>query len=396
MAQTTRRRGFVILLLLAAAAVLFFLLRSSPLDVETARVKQGPMQVTVEEDGETRAHDRFVIAAPIPGRLLRMEWEEGDLVRQDATVAAIEPLPLNQQQREEVLARIEAAEATKRQANARLAHAQEDYAQLQRDLTRAELLAKENLLSVQALEQARNLEKTGAQELEAAKFSAMAAASEVKVASAGRLGMDTEGSAQKVIYLRSPVAGRVLRLVEKSERVVQAGAPLLILGDPAKIEIVTDVLTTDAVNIQRGASVYVEGWGGDHPIRARVRVVEPSGFTRISALGVEEKRVNVISDFVDSPNGLSDGFRVETRIVTWEVNNVLTIPGSAAFRMGNSWSVFVVRNGHALQKPVEVGHRNPSDVEVLSGLSMDDQVILHPSNQLKDGMCVRARRYATK
>ena len=391
MPQTTNRRAFVILLLFAAALVLFFLLRTSPLAVETARVRQGSMQVTVDEDGETRAHDRFVIAAPIPGRLLRMEWEEGDLVRQDATVAAIEPLPLNQQQREEVLARIEAAEATKRQANARLAHAQEDYAQLQRDLTRAEALAKENVLSVQAVEQARNLEKTGAQELEAAKFSTLAAASEVKVARAGLLGMDTEGTAQKVISLRSPVAGRVLRLVEKSERVVQAGTPLLILGDPAQIEIVTDVLTTDAVNIKRGAPVSVEGWGGDHPLRARVRLVEPLGFTKISALGVEEKRVNVISDFVDRPNGLSDGFRVETRIETWEGENVFKVPGSAAFRAGNNWSVFILKDGRAQQKPIDIGHRNQIEVEVLKGLTLDDEVILHPSNQLKEGVRVRTR-----
>lgn len=391
MPQTTNRRAFVILLLFAAALVLFFLLRTSPLAVETARVRQGSMQVTVDEDGETRAHDRFVIAAPIPGRLLRMEWEEGDLVRQDATVAAIEPLPLNQQQREEVLARIEAAEATKRQANARLAHAQEDYAQLQRDLTRAEALAKENVLSVQVVEQARNLEKTGAQELEAAKFSTLAAASEVKVARAGLLGMDTEGTAQKVISLRSPVAGRVLRLVEKSERVVQAGTPLLILGDPAQIEIVTDVLTTDAVNIKRGAPVSVEGWGGDHPLRARVRLVEPLGFTKISALGVEEKRVNVISDFVDRPNGLSDGFRVETRIETWEGENVFKVPGSAAFRAGNNWSVFILKDGRAQQKPIDIGHRNQIEVEVLKGLTLDDEVILHPSNQLKEGVRVRTR-----
>ena len=391
MAKLSKRRAWTSGILLVGGVTLYFLLRTSPLQVETARVGLGPLQVTVDEDGETRAHDRFVVAAPIPGRLLRMQWEEGDEVRENAIVAEIEPLPLNQQQREEVLARIEAAEATKRQTDARLAHAREDYSQAQRDLVRAETLGKEKVLSVQALEQARNLETTSAQELDAAKFSALAAASEVKVARAGLQGMGLDNEAQKVISLRSPISGRVLRLVEKSERVVQAGTPLLVLGDPAKIEIVTDVLTTDAVNIQRGAPVYVEGWGGDHPLRAKVRLVEPSGFTKISALGVEEKRVNVISDFVDSPNGLRDGFRVETRMVTWEGQNVKKIPGSAAFRTGNAWSVFVAQEGRAQLRQIEIGHRNQNEVEIVKGLDVGEEVILHPSNQLRNGIRVKSR-----
>ena len=203
--------------------------------------------------------------------------------------------------------------------------------------------------------------------------------------------MDLNNAAQKVISLRSPISGRVLRLVEKSERVVQAGTPLLVLGDPVKIEIVTDVLTTDAVNIQRSAPVYVEGWGGDHPLRAKVRLVEPSGFTKISALGVEEKRVNVISDFVDSPNGLRDGFRVETRMVTWEGQNVKKIPGSAAFRTGNAWSVFVAQEGRAQLRQIEIGHRSQNEVEIVKGLDVGEEVILHPSNELRNGIRVKSR-----
>jgi len=349
------------------------------------------MRVTVDEDGETRAHDRFVVAAPIPGRLLRVELEEGDAVAENAVVAKIEPLPLNQQQREEVLARIEAAEATKRQADARFAHAREDHEQARRDLARAEGLAKEGVVSTQLLEQARNAETTSRQEWDAAKFSALAAASEVKLARSGLVGMDAGKTGRKVLSLRSPVRGRVLRVIEKSERVVPAGAPVLVVGDPARIEIVTDVLTTDAVNVKPGAPVYLEGWGGGHPLRAKVRLIEPAGFTKISALGVEEKRVNVIADFVDPPNGLGDGFRVEARIVTWEGQNVLKIPGSAAFREGQTWSVFVIEGGHALRKSVEIGHRNQTEAEILQGLTAGQEVILHPSNQLKQGMRVRAR-----
>jgi HlyD family secretion protein len=279
----------------------------------------------------------------------------------------------------------------KRQADARLAHAREDYEQAKRDLARVEGLAKEGVVSNQVLEQARTAKTTGGEEFEAAKFSALAAASEIKVARSGLVGMDASNAVHKVISLRSPVAGHVLRVVEKSERVVLAGAPVLIIGDPNRIEVVTDVLTMDAVNVKPGAPVYLEGWGGDHPIRAKVRLIEPAGFTKISALGVEEKRVNVISDFIDPPDGLSDGYRVDARIVTWEGQNVLKIPGSAAFRAGETWSVFAIEGGRARRKAVQIGHRNQTEVEILQGLTAGQEVILHPSNELKDGIRVRAQ-----
>jgi len=209
-------------------------------------------------------------------------------------------------------------------------------------------------------------------------------------ARAGLVGIGDRTAQRKVISLQTPSARRVLRVVEKSERVVQAGAPLVVLGDPKKIEIVTDVLTTDAVNIKPGAPVFLEAWGGDRPLRGKVRLVEPAGFTKISALGVEEKRVDVIADFMDSPDGLGDGFRVETRIVTWESSDVLKIPGSATFRERDGWSVFVVDNGRARRRVIQVGHRNQSEVEVLSGLTVGQDVILHPSNHLREGVRVRA------
>jgi HlyD family secretion protein len=187
------------------------------------------------------------------------------------------------------------------------------------------------------------------------------------------------------------VDGKVLRVMEESERVVQGGTPILSLGEPARLEIVTDVLSTDAVNIQPGALVLLEGWGGDRPIRARVRVVEPGGFTKISALGVEEQRVNVISDFVDPPGPLGDGYRVETKIVLWTGVNVLKAPLSAVFRRAQGWSAFVVDSGRARIREVQIGHRNESEVEILSGLTEGQQVILHPSNDLRDGMRVRPK-----
>jgi len=384
-----RRSVLLTTIFVVAGALVWVMLRPTPILVEVARASRGSMRVTVDEDGETRAHDRFVIAAPIPGRMLRVALEEGDPVRENQIVAIIDPLPLNQQQRAEVLARIETAEAARRQADARAEHAREDHEQSRRDLRRAEQLAREGVISTQALEQARNAEITSSEELQAAKFNALAAASEVKVAKAGLIGVDSQGTQHTVVTLRSPVVGRVLRLVEKSERVVQAGAPVVVLGDPGKIEIVTDVLTTDAVNIKPGAPVFLEGWGGDHPLRAKVRLVEPAGFTKISALGVEEKRVNVIADFVDPPERLGDGFRVESRIVTWESPDVLKIPGSASFRDLNGWSVFVVENGRARLRHVRIGHRNQLEVEILEGISAGQQVILHPPNQLREAVRVR-------
>ena len=386
-----RRRILLTAVLLSIAALLWLLLRPAPILVEVSKATRGPMRVTVDEDGETRAHDRFVIAAPIPGRMLRVDLEEGDAVRENQIVALMEPLPLNQQQREEVLGRVAAAVAAKRQADARAEHAREDYEQSRRDHERAEQLGREKVISAQALEQARNAEVTSGEELKAAKFSVLAAGSEVKVAQAGLVGIDGAAAGHKVVPLRAPVAGRVLRIIEKSERVVQSGAPVVVLGDPGKIEIVTDVLTTDAVNIKAGAAAFLDGWGGNHSLRAKVRLLEPAGFTKISALGVEEKRVNVIADFVDPPDGLADGYRVETHFVTWESPDVLKIPGSATFRDRDGWSVFVLDRGRARRRAVQISHRNQTEAEILTGVSPGQEVVLHPSNQLQEGVRIRTR-----
>lgn len=375
---------------LALAALVVFALLPSPIRVEVGRSQRGPMRVTVDEEGETRAHDRFVVAAPVPGRLMRVELEEGDAIAQNQVVAVIDPLPLSQREREEVLGRMEAAEAAKRHADARADHARADYDLARRDRLRAEGLARDGVISTQALEQARNAELTGAQELEAAGYSARVAESEVKVARAGLVSLQP-GNVRRVVQIRSPVSGRVLRIQEKSERVVQAGTPILALGDPAKVEVVVDVLSTDAVRIRPGTDVFLEGWGGDRPLRARVRLVEPSGFTKISALGVEEQRVNILADFVDPPGALGDGYRVEARIVIWAAENVLKMPASAAFRRGQGWSAFVIEGGRARLRNVEIGHRSETEAEVLHGLTEGAAVIVHPSNLVREGARVRAQ-----
>ena len=389
--KKNRRRILWLLVAVGIGAIVIFALMPSRLLVEAGRVESGLLQVTIDQEGETRAHDRFVMSAPVSGHLLRIELEDGDAVKLDQVIARIDPLPLSSRERQEVLGRIGAAEAALREANARQAHAREDWEQSRRDRERAERLGRDGLISPQALELARNADVTAEAELEAAKSSAQVAASELKVARAGLIGLEDSVKSGPLIQLRAPVAGRVLRVIEKSERVVPAGTPILTLGDAKRLEIVADVLSTDAVKIQPGMPVLLEGWGGDHPIRARVRLVEPGGFTKISALGIEEKRVNVISDFVDPPGPLGDGYRVETRTVIWSGENVLKIPQSALFRQGQGWNVFAIENGSAKRREVEIGQRNETEAQILRGLAKGEEVILHPSNELSDGARVRTR-----
>jgi len=389
--KNLRGRILAVLVVLALVALIAWALRPSAILVETAKVSRGPMEVTVNQEGETRIHDRFVLSSPIVGRLLRVDLDDGDPVRAGQVVARIDPTPLNQREREEVSARVQSTEAALRQAKAREAHARADRDQARRDRERAESLAKQGVISAQALDQARNADITAGDELSAAEFGVQVAESEEKVARAGLVSMSAEpGKPRLLLEVKAPVSGRVLRVVEKSERVVSVGAPILTLGEPGQLEIVADVLSTDAVKVQPRATVLVDGWGGDHPLRARVRLVEPYGFTKVSALGVEEQRVNVISDFVDSPGPLGDGYRVEVHIVTWSGDNVVKIPLSAIFRRGQGWSVFVISAGRAKMKDVEIGHRNESEVEIVGGLAEGESVIVHPSNQLTDGARVRA------
>jgi len=381
-----------IVLVFIVAGLLITALRPSPMKVEAARVERGPLRVTVEEEGETRAHDRFIVAAPITGRLTRVELEDGDAVALGQVVASINPLPLDEREREELQARVKAAEALKLEADQRTAHTQADYEQARRERERAERLARDGLISTQALEQARNFEATSASELAAAKFKAAAAASEVKVAKAGLIAIEAERSgASRLVRLRSPISGRVLRIIEKSERVVTAGTPLVTLGDPSKLEAVADFLSTDAVKIKAGMPVVLEGWGGEPSLRGRVRVIEASAFTKVSALGIEEQRVNVVADFVDPPGPLGDGFRVETQVILWEGEQVLKVPSSALFRHGDGWSVFVIENGRARRRDVETGHRSQLETEIERGVEEGDVVILHPANQLADSARVEPR-----
>jgi len=388
----TARRILLGVAATGAVALTTIAFRPRPTQVETARAVKGPLQVTVDEDGETRAHDRFILAAPVAGHLARIELHEGDTVGPETVVATISPLPLDPREVAETKARVQSAEALKREADEHVARTQSDHDQTRRDLNRARELSKERIVAQQDLEQAQSKETSTAKALEAAKFRAQSGAAEVKRAEAGLMALEAQQSQTgKTVTLRPPTRCRVLRILEKSERVVASGTPLVVLSNPNRIEIVVDLLSTDAVKVRPGASVSIENWGGPAPLRARVRLVEPYGFTKVSALGVEEQRVNVIADFVDPPDGLGDGYRVDARIVIWESPSVLKVPASALFRAGSSWSTFVLENGRARLRQVDAGHRNALEAEITKGLDASTEVILHPSNDLKDGARVAIR-----
>lgn len=245
----------------------------------------------------------------------------------------------------------------------------------------------------QDLEQAESRHTSTVKELEAAKFRAQAAAADVERERAGLVSLEAQHiQASKVVAIRPPAPCRILRILEKSERVVPFGTPLVVLSNPKRIEIVVDLLSTDAVKVKPGAPVIIENWGGAAPLRARVRTVEPYGFTKVSALGIEEQRANVIAEFIDSPDGLGDGYRVDTRIVIWESSSVLKVPASALFRVGPTWSTFVVENGRTRLVSVAIGHRNASEAEITKGLEEGMDVVLHPSNDLKGGARIVMRQ----
>jgi HlyD family secretion protein len=389
--QVWTRKILYAVVLAAVAAGIVALFLPSPIDVDVASVTSGPLVVTVDEDGETRAHDRFVVSAPVAGRVSRIELHEGDPVKARQVVAEIWPVPLTARERDEQLARIASAQALSREATEQVHRAKNEYEQAQRERKRMETLVQDGFVSPQAAEKTKVAESTSANALDAARFRAKSAAAELRAANAAQLAIAAKPGRRAAVRLESPVSGKVLRIPEKSERVVTPGTPLLILGDAEQLEIVIDVLSTEAVKIKPGMQVLIEGWGGDEPLQAKVSVVEPYAFTKVSALGVEEQRVNVIANFVGSHATLADAYRIEARVVIWSSDQVLKSPASALFRKQDGWAAFVFDDGRARLRDVTVGKRTAFDVQVLSGLEAGERTILHPSNDISDGTRVRMR-----
>lgn len=383
------------LLLVAALIAVALWPRAVPADLATAT--RGPLLVTVDEEGETRVRERFVVSAPVPGQVLRIELEPGDPVKRGDAVASVRPAPpalLDARSRAEAQAAVESARAAVGQAQAQKKRAEPTAALALSELERVRDLFERGIVPQRELD-ARDAEARGAQEaLRAAQFAAVSAEHQLEMAQARMVQATGGAGAGLPVVLRSPIDGVVFKRVRESESVVAAGEPLLELGDPARLEIVSDLLSTDAVRVRPGARVLIEQWGGDRTVHGRVRRIEPSGFMKVSALGVEEQRVNVIVDFEDPAEAwkaLGDGYRVEVRIVIWEGQDVLKVPTSSLVRQGDAWAVFAAASGRARLRKVELGRRNGLEAEVLSGLEAGQQVVVHPSDTLADGSRIAPR-----
>jgi HlyD family secretion protein len=378
--------GLVILLLL------FLAFRPTPMPVEAGTVTRGPLQITIDAEGVTRVVDRFQIAAPITGRLQRISAQEGDAVSPGMVLARLSPVPLDPQSATQARAAVAAAESRLAEANSRVTQARGVMEQAERTAERIRAVVREGGMSVEAGERADLDASNAARDYDAARSHAAAAASEVSAARAVLLGVSSEGAGGglAVVNVVAPTVGRVLRVHERSERVVPAGTPLLDIGDAEALEVVVDVLSTDAVQVAPGTPMKIEQWGGEGALFGRVRQVEPAAFTRVSTLGVEEQRVNIIGDLPNAPAALGDGYRVEARIVVWEAADALRVPTSAIFQSDEGWQVFVIVDDRARLREVEIGERGVSEAQVLDGLVERESVVLFPSDELRDGSRVRA------
>ncbi len=387
--------------LLASALVVALLVGAAfwpaAVEVDFARATRQPLRVTVDDEGETRVRERFVVSAPVAGRLQRIALQPGDRVTRGETVLArltpLAPALLDARARAELTAAVEAARALARQAGAEHRRA---LVALQR--TRSQAQRQQELVDIGAI--SRDEFEATQSSVQAAEASASAAAFNLARAdydlqlAQARLQAPTErGADARPIVITAPLDGVVLKRLKESETVVGPGEPLLEIGDPQRLEIVADLLSSDAVRVTPGSRVMIDQWGGGQTLDGRVRLVEPSGFMKVSALGVEEQRVNVVIDFVDvhAAGALGDGYRVEVRIVVWEEANTLTVPVAALFRQGDAWAVFTVTDDRIHAQPIVLGPRNATDAQVTEGLQDGQTVIVHPPDTLRDGGRVTAR-----
>lgn len=396
------RRG----LLWGALAALFlgslvYAFAPRPIPVEIVQASEGPLVLTVDEEGTTRVRDIYVLSSPVAGRILRVEGEAGDAVTQNETIVAqiepADPTLLDPRSEAQAEAAVRAAESARDLAAAetRRGEAELDFANA--ELDRARALFRDKTISQRELEAARRAYEAAVAALESARAALQVQAFELESARSQLLSpAETlhRSHGDRVIPLRSPLTGRILRVVNESERVVAAGEPLMEIGDPSDLELVVDLLSADAVKVSPGQRVIVEAWGGEVPLEGEVRRVEPFGFTKVSALGIEEQRVNVVIDLLTDREvwqRLGHGYQVDVRIVLWEGASVLRVPLTALFREGGDWCLFVARDGRAERRCVQVGVRNGVDAQILAGIESGEHVLAHPSDRVTDGTRIRPR-----
>jgi HlyD family secretion protein len=393
---TWRRRIVLGLIAVLVAWGLYAGFRPQPVAVDLGAATRGPLRVSIEQEGRTRVVNRYVVAAPVAAYARRIALEVGDAVQRGAPIAQLEPLRaevLDVRRRAEAESRVAAAQANVGAAEQRSKAAQAGAELAQKSLERARVLRSKGHVTIEAEDRALAEADRAGSELRSADFSVATARHELEAARTALRFAAAGGSADPVV-VTSPVAGHVLKIPRKSEGAVAVGQALLEIGDPRDLEVEVDVLSADAVRIRPGTRVVFERWGGDKTLEGAVRLIEPTGFTKVSALGVEEQRVWVIVTFTSPPaqwQRLGDGYRVEAGFVLWEADNVLQIPASALFRDGSGWAAFVVEDGKALRRRVEVGQRNGLAAQVLSGIAAGERVIVHPDDRLQEGRSVTAR-----
>jgi HlyD family secretion protein len=426
--KTIIRRILLGMFVIGLAGLLAYGLWPAPVEADLATVKRGAIRETVDQDGKTRIRERYIVSAPLAGRLQRIELDPGDEVDAGETVLAVieprDPELLDERSLREAEAAVKAAQARLERTTPLLEEATANLEFAESDLRRAQEARQRSpgAVSASEVENKEMIRRTRGALLRAAQRAQEIAQFELEQAQAalvrsrpnedlsdsppiGESDGEGDGEAGRAPYpqningrrnlvIRAPINGRVFRVMQESTAVVTPGQELIEIGDPLDLEVEIDVLSREAVKIKPGALVLLEEWGGERPLNGEVRVVEPSGFTKISTLGVEEQRVNVIVDLVDPPHErekLNDGFRVEARIVVAEADDVLKAPTSALFRVGENWAVFVIENGVARQRIVTVGLENGLEAEITEGLGEGDQVVTHPGDNIIDGVRVRPR-----
>lgn len=394
--------GIVIGVVLIGALGLAFLPQDVPADL--VEIRRGALAVTVNEEGQTRVRDVYTVSAPVGGRVLRIRANVGDpVVERDTVVAIIQPTDpsfLDARSLSQAEATAKTAEAARTLAAADVERARAELEFAQAEFRRAQKLAAKGTISQVTLDRARLDLRTRAAAVDEASAALKMRDFELENAQAnlmqpGEADSDDVGTRNGCcVPVRSPITGRVLRIIQESESIVMPGAPLIEVGDDNDLEIVVDLLSEDAVRVTEGDRVAIEDWGGDVVLNGIVRRVEPFGFTKVSALGIEEQRVNVIIDFEDPHEAwaaLGHGYRLDTRVFVWEAADVLKLPVSALFRDEEKWAVFRVVDEAAVLTPVEIGRRNALEAEVLTGLEAEDRVIAHPSDRVVDGVGIEAR-----
>lgn len=370
-----------------------------PVLVEAITVKRAPMTVTIEEEGRTRIIDRYVISAPVDGVACRVQLDVGDKVTQGELLLSVSPLKspvLDKRSLAQAEARVAAAESSLRAAREQATAASAAAQLAVTEQARLKPLLEKNLVARDVYDKAATAVQTTAASKRSADFNVEVARYELEAART-MLHYSEPGAKAERIPIYSPITGRVLKVAHECEGPVRTGDPLMVVGDPEALEIEVDVLSADAVKIKPGMQVLFDRWGGEGSLEGVVRTVEPVGFTKISALGVEEQRVLVISDFT-SPREkwqrLGDGYRVEARFVLWHEDKVLQVPASSLFRYNEGWAVFVIDNGHAQRREVKIGERNGLTAQIVEGVKEGERVINHPSDEVEDGRRVKVRTVA--